>query len=187
MLLFVGCRSFSGERGSASVDGNPEELIQFAAAAYVCTLNRDDKQVQFIERQLRLTSLDLAVGSSGTREERIQLRDIDSIALYPGDVTHPYQLQVQYDKRLFVIQVLGAARNNDDLRTQQLYEQMALYGVPRARTEQFFYVGMDLEDVKSSGGDGFFAAAAGARLGGFIWDSIKGLGSLLIKPFVPLF
>lgn len=163
--------------------GNAERVVQFAGAANVCVLNPGDQQVQFFERPVSLNKVDLEIGG-----ERIGLRDIDSMALFPGDVTHANQFQVRVDRRLLVIQVVGAFNSNDDQRTLQLYEQMSVQGVPRGRTDVFYYVGMNLEAVERSGdGDGFFAAAAGARVGGFIWDSIKGLGGLLIKPFVPLF
>ena len=183
LIFGSGCASLSDRRGSASSTGDQEESIQFAGTAYVCVLGQEDHQVQFVERQVSLTERAFQLGG-----EHLKLSEIDSAALYPGDVTHPNQLQLLIGRRLIVIQVLGSLSSNDDQRTLQLYEQLSGLGVPRGRTEQFYYVGMNLEDVKrTDGGDGFFAAAAGARVGGFIWDSIKGLGSLLVKPLLPLF
>ena len=188
LIVASGCASLPGRGGSASSADREENNIQFMGAAYVCTLSQGDKQVQFFEQQLSLTQRELRIGGVSSGGESIKLSDIDSAALYPGDVTHPNQLQLQVDRRLIIIQILGTLNQNDDQRTLQLYEQLSVLGVTRGRTEQFYYVGMNLDEVKrNSGGDGFFAAAAGARVGGLIWDSIKGLGSLLVKPFVPLF
>ena len=187
LLILTGCASFSGRRDSSNAQSE-RDAIQFAATAYISAINAGDQQIQFLERSVRLSKRDMTLGSAGDREERLRLSDIDSIALYPGDVTHPNQLQLRVDRRLLVIQVMGSARSNDDGRTLQLYELLAINGVPRGSTEQFYFVGMDLEAAqKASGGDGFFAAAAGARFGSFVWDSIKGFGSLLVKPFIPLF
>ena len=183
LALGSGCASLTNRREASLDAGNADQVVQFAGTANVCALKPGDLQVQFFERSLSLSKVDLVIGG-----ERIALREIDSMALYPGDVTHPNQLQIQVDRRLLVIQMQGAFNNKDDQRTLPLYDQLSASGVPRGRTDTFYYVGMNLEAVKrDQDGDGFFAAAAGARVGGFIWDSIKGLGSLLVKPFVPLF
>ncbi len=183
LIIGSGCASLSDRRGNVSDRGNRDERIAFAGAAYVCALNQGDQQVQFFERQVSLTERELQLGG-----EWIQLSDIDSMALYSGDVTHPNQLQLLMDRQLIVIQMTGSLNRNDDQRTLQLYELLSAQNVPRGRTEQLYYVGMNLEEARRrDGGDGFFAATAGARLGGFLWDSIKDLGSLLVKPFVPLF
>lgn len=163
-------------------------MVQFSSRAHVGEVKRGDQQIQFFEESLSLngTELLLSSGSSNSNQaagqRQMPISKMESVALYPGNVTHPNQLQLRYKKDLILIQVLGTNRANDDIRTQRLYELLISNGVSRGRTDQFYYVGMDLsKPAKNSDSNESFFTAAGVRLGELVWDSIKGLGSLAMK------
>ena len=190
VLIFLsGCASFSKRQSLINPEADRDPLVQFSSKAHVGEVRRGDQQIQFLEESLSLNGSDLLLmsGTSKLKEpsnqRRIPISKIESVALYPGNVTHPNQLQLKYKKDLVLIQVLGMNRTNDDARTQRLYDMLISNGVSRGRTDQFYYVGMDLSkpDKSAESQGSFFTAAAGARLGEFIWDSVKVLGSLAMK------
>ena len=190
VLVFLsGCASFSKRQSLRSLEEGRDTLVQFSSKAQVGEVKRGDQQVQFSEESLSLNGTDLMLSNESSNtsqaggQRQIPISSMESVALYPGNVTHPNQLQLTYKKELVLIQVLGTNRANDDIRTQRLYEMLISNGVSRGRTDQFYYAGMDLsKPAKNSESNGsFFTAAAGVRLGEFVWDSIKGLGSLAMK------
>jgi len=189
VLVFLsGCASFSNRQSVRSLEEGRGTLVQFSSRAHVGEVKRGDQQIQFFEESLSLngTELLLSSGSSNSNQaagqRQMPISKMESVALYPGNVTHPNQLQLRYKKDLILIQVLGTNRANDDIRTQRLYELLISNGVSRGRTDQFYYVGMDLsKPAKNSDSNESFFTAAGVRLGELVWDSIKGLGSLAMK------
>jgi hypothetical protein len=190
LILVSGCASLSNRRSVGNTGERPA-MVQFVGQANVSVVHRGDQHLQFFEKSLSLTG-DALVFSSGwaalqqNDQHQIRVSEMETVALFPGGVTHPNQLQLISKKELVIVQVLGTDRSNDDVRTQQLYELLVSNGVARGRTDRFYYVGMDLsQSGQPTESDNLFIAAVGARFGEFIWGSIKGLGSLIVKPFKP--
>ena len=147
--------------------------------------------MQFTNGRVELTRSQLGLSrvmkdsTKNSSELSMYLPDIKSAFLYLADVNRSNQLQLEYEKSVLVIHVLGGNQRNDDIRTEQLFNMLIAEGVSVGRSELFYFAGMDLTEQPTSNGKREMLSAATGVVGEIIWESIKATGSFLISLFRP--
>ena len=189
--LCSGCASSSHRQSSGETGAEQALVYRFIGEGRFSEICKDDRQIQFVPGSLILSNTHLLLTPSGRQrggagELRIPLSDLKGAALYQGDVTHSNQLQLKYKKSVLVILVTGTQQTDYDARTVRLYELLIAEGVPRLKSEQFYFVGMDLSKRRHSSFPlSGFLSAAGGQLGKLIWSALKTASGLMISPFKP--
>ena len=195
LVVLSGCASFSGKQARNNpVSPAKGEVYRFIGQGSFSEVKKGDKSVEFVAGRLALTHSQLVLvpiesrAGIGPNGLRVPISDLQEVGLYLGGVSHSNQLQIRLKKSLLIVHASGTHRQNDDLRTQKLYELLVADGVPVWQTNQFYYVGMDLSEQRdaSSSSSRFLSTATGAAFGQLIWESIKTAGKFVIRPFFPL-